>query len=424
MALRFDGRVVLITGAGNGIGREYALEFARRGAKVVVNDLGVDTTGTGTSRSAADTVVELIRALGAEAVASYDSVEQGDRIVQTALEAFGRVDILINNAGVLRDSSFNKMTTEHWDPVLNINLRGPFLLSRAVWGTMRNQKYGRIIFTSSGSGLYGNFGQANYSAAKMGLNGLTSTLAKEGAKYNIHVNSIAPMAFTRLTVGVIVESMEPFFTPAKIVPAVVWLCHESCRETGSILELAAGLYTKVRLQRSSGLLLEGDHTAEDVKAGWDRVSDYSEADYPTMNNDIIVKRFSMGSNKTSLEVDADTLFRAMKGYIDTGRLKQEFAKVRAVYHFEILKAEGPQVYTVDMNSSLVAKGALGKPDVTYTLSEPDFLAMATGRLNSRQAIIEKRLKIKGSFAKATKFFPKLFPPVSGELLSQYAVAKL
>ena len=195
--LRFDGKVVIVTGAGGGLGREYALEFASRGASVVVNDLGGNHTGLGYSTKAADVVVEEIKAKGGKAVANYDSVEFGEKIVKTAVDAFGKVDVLINNAGILRDVSFLKMKDEDWDLIMKVHMKGAYSCTKAVWNIMREQGYGRIINTSSGSGLYGSFGQSNYSAAKLGLHGLTMSLAKEGEKRNVRVNSIAPVAASR-----------------------------------------------------------------------------------------------------------------------------------------------------------------------------------------------------------------------------------
>mmetsp|Transcript_26388 Transcript_26388/g.47382 ORF Transcript_26388/g.47382 Transcript_26388/m.47382 type:complete len:421 (+) Transcript_26388:959-2221(+) len=420
MALRFDDRVVLITGAGNGIGREYALEFARRGAKVVVNDLGVDNKGQGNSSRAADKVVEEIRALGGQAVANYDSVEQGDRIVQTALEAFGRIDVLINNAGILRDSSFLKMTEAHWDPIVAVNLKGPFLLSKAAWPHMRKQKYGRIIFTSSGSGLYGNFGQSNYAAAKMGLNGLSSTLAKEGSKYNINVNTIAPMAITRLTDDVMSSDVKQQFPASKIVPAVIWISHESNTDTGQIFEVGGGVYTRVRLQRSKGVLLQDDVvSAEDLQANWGHVQDFSEVDYPEQNDDIILKRFQM-ANKTSAQLDSTTLFRALKGFVESGGLAAPF-----IYHFEILKDNGEiDTFTLDLKSNQVQRGLVGKADATYNVAEADFVAIATKQLAATTAIVQKKLRIRGNKHAASKLMPKLFPAVTPELLTEFAGAKL
>src|SRR6185503_1409105 len=192
--LRYDGKVVIITGAGNGLGRSHALLFGSRGAKVVVNDLGGGHTGEGKSSAAADKVVEEIKALGGEAVANYDSVENGDKIVKTAVDAFGTVDIVINNAGILRDVSFAKMTKEDWDIIQRVHLNGSFSVSYAAWPILREKGYGRIIMTTSAAGIYGNFGQANYSAAKLGILGLGQTLALEGRSKNIHVNTIVPIA--------------------------------------------------------------------------------------------------------------------------------------------------------------------------------------------------------------------------------------
>uniref|UniRef100_UPI0040388990 peroxisomal multifunctional enzyme type 2 n=1 Tax=Callospermophilus lateralis TaxID=76772 RepID=UPI0040388990 len=203
--LRFDGRVVLVTGAGGGLGRAYALAFAERGALVVVNDLGGDFKGVGKGSLAADKVVEEIKRKGGKAVANYDSVEAGEKVVKTALDAFGRIDVVVNNAGILRDRSFSRISDEDWDIIQRVHLRGSFQVTRAAWDHMKKQKYGRIIMTSSASGIYGNFGQANYSAAKLGILGLANTLAIEGRKNNIHCNTIAPNAGSRMTQTVMPE---------------------------------------------------------------------------------------------------------------------------------------------------------------------------------------------------------------------------
>ena len=197
--LRFDGRVAIITGAGGGLGRAYARLLAARGAKVVVNDLGGSMHGDGAATTAADRVVGEILAAGGEAVANYESVEDGWRIVQHALDAFGRLDIVINNAGILRDVSFHKMSDEDWERIYRVHLYGGYQVTRAAWPHLRDQGYGRVIMTGSAAGLYGNFGQANYSSAKLGLLGLAQTLAVEGQKRNVLVNTIAPLAGSRLT---------------------------------------------------------------------------------------------------------------------------------------------------------------------------------------------------------------------------------
>ncbi|XP_043915273.1 peroxisomal multifunctional enzyme type 2 [Protopterus annectens] len=288
--LRFDGRVVLVTGAGGGLGREYALAFAERGASVVVNDLGGDIKGEGKSSSAADRVVEEIKAKGGKAVANYDSVEDGEKLVQTALDSFGRIDILVNNAGILRDRSFTRISNTDWDLIHKVHLRGSFLVTRAAWNHMKNQKFGRIIMTSSAAGIYGNFGQANYSAAKLGVLGLSNTLAVEGAKYNIHSNTIAPTAGSRLTQTVMPEELLNSLKAEYVSPLVLWLCHESCEENGSLFEVGAGWIGKLRWERTVGdIVREKDRlmTPEAVRDSWDKICDFKNATKPRTIQDSV-----------------------------------------------------------------------------------------------------------------------------------------
>ncbi|KAJ1929404.1 hypothetical protein IWQ60_001207 [Tieghemiomyces parasiticus] len=281
--LRFDGKVVIVTGAGGGLGRAYALFFAARGAKVVVNDLGTPLTGGGASHEAADGLVAEIRRNGGEAVADYNSVESGAAIVEAALKAFGRLDVLINNAGVLRDKSFSRMTDADWDLVQGVHLRGSFLCTKAAWDLFRKQKYGRIIMTSSGSGLYGNFGQANYGSAKMALLGLSNTLAKEGAKYNVYCNTIVPVAASRMTATTVPADVMELIKPDFVAPMVALLCHESSTENGGLFELGGGYVTKVRWERGRGHVFKADasFTPAAVQAKWDAVTDFSAPVYPT-----------------------------------------------------------------------------------------------------------------------------------------------
>lgn len=281
--LRFDGRVVLVTGAGGGLGKVYALAFAERGASVVVNDLGGDIKGDGKSSSAADKVVEEIRAKGGKAVANYDSVEAGEKLVQAALDAFGRLDIVINNAGILRDRSFARISDADWDIIHRVHLRGSFLVTRAAWNHMKNQKFGRIIMTSSAAGIYGNFGQANYSAAKLGLVGLSNTLALEGVKYNVHCNSIAPTAGSRLTQTVMPQDLLDALKPEYVAPLVLWLCHESCQENGSVFEVGAGWIGKLRWERTVGAIIRQQNrpmTPEAVRDEWSKICDFDNATKP------------------------------------------------------------------------------------------------------------------------------------------------
>ncbi|KAI8870153.1 NAD(P)-binding protein [Ramicandelaber brevisporus] len=282
--LRFDGRVAVVTGAGGGLGRTYALLLGSRGAKVVVNDLGgsFDGSGNGSSR-AADVVVDEIRKAGGAAVANYNSVEDGDKIIETAIQAFGRVDIIINNAGILRDKSMKSMTDKDWDLVNAVHQTGSFKVTKAAWPHFRKQGYGRIITTASAAGIYGNFGQANYSAAKHGLIGLAQTLAKEGAKYNITANTIAPIAASRMTETVMPPDMLEALKPEFVAPVVAYLVHESCKESGSLFEVGAGFASKVRWERAKGYTFAPGETFTPgaVHAKWDKITDFSNGtDYP------------------------------------------------------------------------------------------------------------------------------------------------
>ncbi|XP_024086184.1 peroxisomal multifunctional enzyme type 2-like [Cimex lectularius] len=275
--LRFDGKVVIVTGAGAGLGRAYALLFGSRGASVVVNDLGSTRSGDGSSSKAADAVVEEIKKMGGKAVGDYNSVVDGDKIVQTALENFGRIDVVVNNAGILRDKSFARISNADWDLIHDVHLKGTFKTTQAAWPHFRKQNYGRVIVTASNSGLYGNFGQANYSAAKMGVVGLCKTLAIEGRKNNINCNVIVPTAASRLTEDILPPEFFKELKPELIAPVVVWLCHEDCSENGSVIESAAGWATKYSLVRGPGAILrksmEDVVTPEEVQANWEQVTD-------------------------------------------------------------------------------------------------------------------------------------------------------
>ena len=281
--VRFDDRVVVITGAGNGLGRTYALEMGKRGAKVVVNDLGGSAFGDGADKAAADVVVDEIKAGGGEAVANYDSVTDGDRIVQTAMDSFGKIDVVINNAGILRDKTFHKMEELDWDLIYDVHVRGAFKVSHAAWPYMRDQNYGRMIFTASAAGIYGNFGQTNYAMAKLGLHGMSQTLALEGRTKNIMVNTIAPIAGSRLTETVMPQQLVDALKPEFIMPLVVKLCDENSQETGGLYEVGAGFIGKVRWERSKGhsFSVSQGFNAEDVNDAWDEIVDFTDADHPS-----------------------------------------------------------------------------------------------------------------------------------------------
>ncbi len=276
--IRFDGKVAIITGAGRGLGRAHALLLGSRGAKVVVNDLGGGWHG-GEDGSAgpADEVVAEIKAGGGEAVANYDSVLEGQKIVQTALDAFGRVDIVINNAGILRDVTFHKMTDADWDIIYNVHVKGSYSVTHAAWPLLRDQEYGRVIFTTSAAGLYGNFGQTNYSMAKMALVGMMHTLALEGAKRNVLVNAIAPLAGSRMTESIMPPEIVAKLKPEYVSPLVAFLCSETSKVTGSIYEVGAGVAALVRWMRAPGIALsiKDGITIEKVVENWDKINDLS-----------------------------------------------------------------------------------------------------------------------------------------------------
>jgi NAD(P)-dependent dehydrogenase (short-subunit alcohol dehydrogenase family) len=281
--IRFNDRVAIVTGAGAGLGKSYALEFAKRGAKVVVNDLGSALDGSGSSHNAADLVVNEIKAAGGQAVANYDSVSSaqgGENIVKTALDAFGSADILMNNAGIVRDHSLSKLTEEEWDAVMAVHLKGAYNVTKPALAAMKERNYGRVIFTCSGVGLYGNFGQSNYAAAKMGMIGLMNTLKLEYAKNNIRFNAIAPNAASRMTEKVLPPPLFEKLKPEHIVPIVMWLASEQNPDTGMIINCMGGWYSRTAIMCAKGTII-GDGkttvTAEDIQANWSAITSLDEA---------------------------------------------------------------------------------------------------------------------------------------------------
>ncbi|KAH8774817.1 multifunctional beta-oxidation protein-like protein [Hyaloscypha finlandica] len=306
--LRYDGQVVVVTGAGGGLGKAYCLYFGSRGASVVVNDLGGSFKGEGNSTKAADVVVDEIKAAGGKAVANYDSVTDGEKIIETAIKNYGRIDVLINNAGILRDISFKNMKDQDWDLIMAVHVKGSYKCARAAWPYFRKQKYGRVINTASAAGLFGSFGQCNYSAAKLAMVGFTETLAKEGAKYNIHANVIAPIAASRMTETVMPPDILANLKPDWVVPLVAVLVHKDAEENGSIFEVGGGHVAKLRWERSSGLLLKADdtYTPGAILKKWDQVSDFRNAEYPTGAADfmsLLEKSMEMGPNDKGETLD-------------------------------------------------------------------------------------------------------------------------
>jgi NAD(P)-dependent dehydrogenase (short-subunit alcohol dehydrogenase family) len=274
--ISYEGRVAVVTGAGGGLGRSHALLLASRGARVVVNDLGGSRDGTGGGSEMADQVVQEITDAGGEAVANYDGVhtwEGGQAIVRTAVDTWGRCDIVVNNAGILRDVTFAKMEQEQMDLVIKVHLYGGFHVTRAAWPHMREQQYGRVVNTTSGSGLYGNFGQSNYSAAKLGLVGLTRTLALEGAKYGINANVIAPVAASRMTEDIMPPQLLEQLQPENVSPLVGYLASEACTDTGRIFSVGGGYVARVAIVEGPGATFDAGFTPEDVADRWSAITD-------------------------------------------------------------------------------------------------------------------------------------------------------
>ena len=274
--IRFDGKVAIVTGAGGGLGRQHALELARRGAKVVVNDLGGSVDGSGGSSVAADAVVAEIKAAGGEAISNGSSVTDDAGValmIKQAMDTWGRIDILIANAGILRDKSFSKMELADFELVVNVHLMGTVKPVKAVWEIMREQNYGRIVVTTSSSGMYGNFGQSNYGAAKLGIIGFMNTIKLEGQKNNIHINAISPVAATRMTENLMPPAVLEKLKPEYVTPGVVYLASEEA-PTGAILTAGAGAFAMSRIYETEGVYLgEGGLSVEEVRDNWSKISD-------------------------------------------------------------------------------------------------------------------------------------------------------
>jgi NAD(P)-dependent dehydrogenase (short-subunit alcohol dehydrogenase family)/acyl dehydratase/putative sterol carrier protein len=429
--IRFDGQVAVVTGAGGGLGRIYALELAKRGARVVVNDLGGARDGSGASSNPADAVVQEITSAGGTAVANYDSVttpEGGQRIVQTALDHFGRLDILVNNAGILRDKSFAKMTPDLWDPVLAVHLHGAFHVTLPAFQVMRNQGYGRIVMTTSAAGLFGNFGQTNYSAAKLGLVGFMNSLKQEGAKYNIKVNTVAPLALTRLTEDVLPPDFADKLKPEFVAPLVLYLCSEQCPASGGIYSAGMGFYSRAAVVSGPGIVLgdgETSPTPETIAANWNRIISLRGAQvYPDANAALMdmaagpkpvpeespgVTREQVGAGLAPAPaVNRTSSVRAVFDNIGAAFQPAAAAGVDVVFQFRISGPGGGDWYTaIKDGTCTVASGVHDKPTTTLKMSDDDFLKYVGGQLPAMQAYSTGKLKIEGDLRKS-QLIEKLF----------------
>ena len=406
----FDGRVAIVTGAGGGLGRAYALELARRGAKVLVNDLGGsrDGSGEGSSTPAADVVAE-IESSGGQAVANYDNVatpEGGESIVQSALDAFGTVDILINNAGILRDKSFLKMEPDNWQAVLGVHLNGAYNVTRPAFAVMKEKGYGRVVMTTSAAGLYGNFGQTNYSAAKMGLVGLMNTLKLEGAKYGIKVNTVAPLAASRLTEDVMPPEIFAKMKPEFVVPMVVYLSSEDCESTGQIFNAGMGYFNRAAVATGLGAQLgtpEKPPNLEDIEAHWEAINSLDGGkeinDATAALMDLLAPPASASDDAASKADTSDVadIFERMPEAFQADKA----AGVEAIFQYCITGPGGGdwQVSVKDQQCQ-VATGKADKPTCTLIIGAGDFADMLGGRLNPMQAFTSGKLKIEGDVMKS------------------------
>jgi NAD(P)-dependent dehydrogenase (short-subunit alcohol dehydrogenase family)/putative sterol carrier protein len=416
--MRFDDRVAIVTGAGAGLGRAYALELARSGARVVVNDLGGARDGSGKgSKSPADQVVEEIKRAGGEAVANYDNVATaagGENIVKTALDAFGRVDILINNAGILRDKTFLKMAPENWRAVLDVHLNGAYFATRPAMAVMKENGYGRIVMTTSAAGLYGNFGQTNYSAAKTALVGLMNTLKLEGMKYNIHVNTIAPIAASRLTEDVMPPDLLKKSKPEFVVPLVMVLCSEACQESGGIFNCGMGYFNRAAVMTGPAVQL-GDQnnlpTPELIHENWDKINAIDVArEFKDANRAVFTLIAPPGTELTeedAARAGAGSVAGIFENMSKTFRADAA-AGVDVVFQFNISGAGGGDWHSVIKdNTCTIEAGVHPRPVCTLKMADADFLAMMDGALPAMQAYTSGKLKIEGDLMKS-QLLEKLF----------------
>jgi len=416
--IRFDEQVAVVTGAGAGLGRVYALELAKRGAKVVVNDLGGARDGSGDgSATPADQVVAEIEALGAQAVANYDNVatpQGGEKIIQTALDSFGGVDILINNAGILRDKSFLKMEPENWQAVLDVHLNGAYHVTRPAFAAMKEKGYGRIIMTTSAAGLYGNFGQTNYTAAKMALVGLMNTLKLEGQKYDIKVNTIAPVAASRLTEDVLPPDFFEKLKPEFVAPLVLVLASKDCPVSGNIYNAGMGFFNRAAIVTGPGTVISDGKkipTPEQVASAWKDIAKLAPAkEYLQLNEQIgdlltaLTPKKDTPSESAAADVNVSDIFNNMADTFNADAA----AGVDVIFQFNISGAEGGDWACVIKDQTCsIDSGLNDQAACTLKMADQDFLDMMTGKLPAMQAYTSGKLIIEGDIMKS-QLIEKLF----------------
>ncbi len=412
--VRFNGHVAVITGAGGGLGKAYALEMSRRGARVVVNDTGKARDGTGRiDTKPAEVVVQEIRSKGGDAVANFESVstpEGGNAIIQTALDAYGRVDILINNAGILRDKSFAKLTPDNWEAVVGVHLGGAYHVTRPAFEAMKSRGYGRIVFTGSAAGLYGNFGQSNYAAAKMGVVGLMNTLTLEGEKYGIKVNTVVPLAASRLTEDVMPADIFQTAGPEYVVPMVLYLCAEICETSGAVFTAGLGHFSRAAILTGLGTVLGAGNSppsVEDVTEAIDQISSLEGGrEYHQLADQFLAVLEARGAFQEAAVPEnlPDDMPMTVARIFE--RLPRAFNPEAAtgvddIFQFRIMGDEGGDwTCEVKARTCTVFPGVHEKPSCTLLMRDTDLVDMVNGRLAPLTAFSNGKLKVSGNLLKS------------------------
>ena len=420
--IRFDDRVAVITGAGAGLGKTYALELAKRGAKIVVNDYGGAFDGSGEgSFSPAQKVVDEITKTGGQAVANYDNVanpEGGENIIKTALDAFGTIDILINNAGILRDKSIVKMEPEQWQTVLDVHLAGSYNVTRPAFKIMKDKCYGRIIMTTSAAGLYGNFGQTNYSSAKLALVGLMNTLKLEGQKYDIKVNTVAPLAASRLTEGIMPPEIFEKSKPEYVMPMVLYLSSEQCPVTGNIYNAGMGFFNRAAVCTGSGALVKGKDgiiNANDISDKIKQISSLkNNKEYFQLNDQVMDLITAIDSPPQESDDDNEKDALKFSSPVKVFESMQDAFNADAaaghdvIFQYNIAGEDGGNWSCTVKDSSCTIKAEQhDKPTCTLKINSKNFLAMMNGTITPMQAYSSGKLGIEGDIMKS-QLIEKLF----------------